>query len=275
MGDPIAHVIVAARDEAGVVGGLLADLAADPRRGELMVTVVCNGSSDATATVAGGFDRTAVLELAEPGKAAALNAGVASSPVRPVVVIDADVRLSPGAVSRTVEALEAGAPRVTAAAPAIRLVAPPGASWAVRRLVAVWARDPYHGPGLVGAGLYALAGPAVARVFPMPSVAADDWLVRRLVPAGERITVSGPTFAPEVPATWRGVVRAEARRHRARREADALLGPCPRSSRRWLLTAARAEGPAAVAVFAGTRALSRLLARRGRQGPAWRPFRRV
>ena len=68
-------VIVPAHNEARVIGRCLRSVTEGARPGELEVIVVCNGSTDGTAAVAGAFEGVRVIESREASKAAALNLG--------------------------------------------------------------------------------------------------------------------------------------------------------------------------------------------------------
>ena len=112
--DRRVRVIIPARNEARNLPGLLGDLVALPDR-PLDILVVDDHSTDGTAAVAASFPGVSVLP-APPlpdgwtGKCWALHVGVANLVARPddvLVFLDADVRLSPGALDAVVADLEA------------------------------------------------------------------------------------------------------------------------------------------------------------------------
>ncbi|MDI5941629.1 glycosyltransferase, partial [Micromonospora sp. DH15] len=86
--------MIAAHDEANVIGGCLDALLADADTDagvELDVVVVANGCTDDTARVAAARPGVRVVELAEAGKAHALNAGDAVVRGFPRFYLDAAV----------------------------------------------------------------------------------------------------------------------------------------------------------------------------------------
>lgn len=101
-------VVIPARNEEGVVGGLLQTLP-----GRVEVVVVDDGSDDATAAEARG-NGAVVLDPGPPpegwtGKSWACAAGARATSKSILVFIDADVRLGPGAVSTVAEQVVATA----------------------------------------------------------------------------------------------------------------------------------------------------------------------
>ncbi len=107
-GEPRVSLIVAAHDEADVIGGWVANaLALDYPRERLELVVACDGCTDGTAERAreAGADR--VLELERGGKVAALNAAVAGSDAQVLAFADANARWEPDALRRLVDSLAA------------------------------------------------------------------------------------------------------------------------------------------------------------------------
>jgi glycosyltransferase involved in cell wall biosynthesis len=103
---PSLTVVVAAHNEAPRIAARMRDiLDQDYPPERLHVIVVDDGSNDGTAAAADiGDPRVHVLRLAEnSGKAAALNAGVASANTELVVFTDARQRFAPGALRMLAE----------------------------------------------------------------------------------------------------------------------------------------------------------------------------
>jgi len=96
-------VVVPARDEADVLDGLLASLAAQ-RRPAAEVVVVDDGSTDATAAVAAAGGARVVAAPPRPegwnGKQWACHIGLGATTARLVCFVDADVELGPDALAR-------------------------------------------------------------------------------------------------------------------------------------------------------------------------------
>ena len=96
-------VIVAARNEAEVIGETMAYLAGQDYEGPLRVILVDNGSTDDTAKVARAAAASSGLSLVvlhedTPGKAHALNLGLARTDTPLVITLDADTVLQRSAI---------------------------------------------------------------------------------------------------------------------------------------------------------------------------------
>ena len=96
-------VIIAARNEGTVIGETISYLAGQDFEGPLRVILVDNGSTDGTAAVAQATAAACNLSLRvlhepEPGKAHALNRGLAETDTPLVITLDADTVLQRSAV---------------------------------------------------------------------------------------------------------------------------------------------------------------------------------
>src|SRR5688500_7976815 len=121
----MTSVIIAAYNEAAVIGRNLDRLLAGTAPGELEVVVVANGCVDETVAVARARD-VRVLDLPAPGKAAALNAGDEVATSTPRIYLDADIATTAATVRALASVLTQprpdGAPAPLAAVPDRRLV---------------------------------------------------------------------------------------------------------------------------------------------------------
>ena len=232
-------MIIAAYNEAAVIGRNLDRLLADAEPGELEVIVVANGCHDGTAAVA-ATRGVRVVDLPTPGKAGALNAGDAAATGHPRIYLDADV----GATTATVRALVAALGGPDAPGP---LVAVPdrtldlsGRPLAVRAYFAVQSRLPAARTGLYGRGMIAVSAAGRARFDTFPDVLADDLFLDALFAPDERVVVGSVRTTVSTPRRTGDLVRRLARVRRAnatlRREAAALglaeVRPSSRTS--WL-----------------------------------------
>ena len=112
-------VVVPARDEAGIIGACVTALRPQTRAA---VTVVDDGSTDLTATLAGRAG-AAVLSVAGPppgwmGKPHACATGAAAGAADWIAFVDADVRLEPGSLAGLIA--HAGTAGLDAVSPLLR-----------------------------------------------------------------------------------------------------------------------------------------------------------
>ncbi|MEU4424421.1 glycosyltransferase [Actinoplanes sp. NPDC024001] len=167
----MTSVVIAAHNEAAVIGRCLDTLLAGAAPGEFDVTVVANGCTDDTAAVAEARTGVRVLDLPEAGKAGALNAGDAVAVGFPRVYLDADIVLSTAAVRALAEALDSpGALAATVG----RELDVTGRPLPVRAYFAIHGRLPVFRDGLFGRGVVALSEDGRARFDRFPELMADD-----------------------------------------------------------------------------------------------------
>ncbi len=116
----MTSIIIPAHNEQAVVGRCIESLRRDAGADSCQVIVVANGCSDDTVEVVRrGWGRVDVVETDVPSKSNALNLGDARATGFPRFYVDADVTLSPGAISIiSSRMVETGA---LAAAPAMEM----------------------------------------------------------------------------------------------------------------------------------------------------------
>ncbi|WP_229068349.1 glycosyltransferase family 2 protein [Actinoplanes sp. DH11] len=200
----MTSIVIAAHNEAAVIGRCLDTLLADAAPGEFDVTVVANGCTDDTAKVAGSRPGVRVLDLATPGKSNALNAGDAVATGFPRVYLDADIVLSTAAVRSLTDALRAEG--AFAATVGRRLVLA-GRPLAVRAYFAVHGRLPVFRDGLFGRGVVALSEAGRARFDRFPELVADDLFLDSQFTAAEKRHVTAYTAAVETPRRTSDLVK--------------------------------------------------------------------
>ncbi|WP_187365134.1 glycosyltransferase family 2 protein [Cellulosimicrobium cellulans] len=274
-------VIIAAHDEAAVIGRTLAGLAPWARTAGVDVVVVCNGCQDGTAAVARRFPGVRVLEIPEASKPRALDAGDRAARRYPRVYLDADVAAAPAAVAATLRALADG-PWLAARPPAAVDLA--GASAPVRAFHRARARLAGPRDALWGAGVYGLSERGHARLGGFPDLVADDLWVDALFATGEKGVVDAPPVRVVAPRTARSLVRVLARTARGTSEVRARAlartagagtpGPVPGPGRTAAALLRTVRGPRSAvdaAVYAALVTLGRARARLGTR--AGRPSR--
>jgi glycosyltransferase involved in cell wall biosynthesis len=224
-------VVIAAHNEAAVIGRCLDALLAESPGG-LDITVVANGCSDETAAVAARRPGVRVLDLAEPGKANALNAGDRAAHGFPRVYLDADIVLPPGAVPALAAALDSG--------PALAVVPRrefdlSGRPLAVRAFYAINSRLPAYRNALFGRGVIALSAAGRSRFETFPGLIADDLFLDSLFTDAEKRQVDTVVSRIATPRRTRDLVRRLTRvraGNAAMRAAGPSVRPAVRSS--WL-----------------------------------------
>ncbi len=214
---PLAlSVIIAARNEAALIGRCLTSLANQTAlpNGPLEVIVAVNGTTDNTAAKAKTFaDAFAargwslqIIELAAGGKLGALNAAEALASGRSLAYLDADVVCDANLLAEVDKMLaQIGARYATG-----RIAVMPAASIVTRAYARFWVRLPFVRGGAVGAGFFAVNREGRARWAEWPAIISDDTFVRLQFTAAERIEVDARYHWPMVEG-FRNIVRVRRR----------------------------------------------------------------
>lgn len=192
-------VIIPASNESDWIGACLAALfRSDPVPGGAEAIVVANGCHDDTADRARGSTGLAqaagwgltVIDRAEGGKTAALNAGDAAAAGEMRAYLDADVEVSPPLMAQLVMALLPDTPLYASG----KAVIPHPKSAVTRAYARFWQRLPFAQGTAPGFGLFAVNRAGRARWGQFPNIISDDTFVRLQFSPQERIGV---------PATYR------------------------------------------------------------------------
>lgn len=216
--EPVASVVIPAHNEGRVIDRCLAALAASSVGGALEVVVAANGCTDDTVARASAHPGVRVLDLPEPSKIGALNAGDAAAGAFPRLYLDGDVELTPDAVDSLVAVLTTDAPRV--AAPAVRYVTG-SASWPVRAFYRVFEELPSARRGIAGHGVYAVSAAGRRRFGTFPDVQGDDLFVARLFSPEEQVRAAGESLV-HTPRNLRSLLKVRTRITRGNAELAAL-----------------------------------------------------
>jgi glycosyltransferase involved in cell wall biosynthesis len=203
-------VIIPAHDEEAVIARTLRSLAPLAALPGFEVVVVCNGTTDATPDIARGFDAVRVVELDEPSKTAAINAGDAVATRWPRLYLDADIELAPEAVHAVFGVL--AQPGVLAARPTY-VYDIGSASAPVRGYYRARSRIPAPQKRLWGAGGYAVNERGHARFGQFPRVTNDDsWFDEQFHDDEKRVVATTP-LRVRTPQDLKGLI-AVLTRHR-------------------------------------------------------------
>ncbi|MBO3743313.1 glycosyltransferase [Actinoplanes flavus] len=198
----MTSVVIAAHNEAAVIGRCLDALLSDARPGEFDITVVANGCTDDTVAVARGRPGVRVIDLATAGKSPALNAGDEAAVGFPRVYLDADVVLTTAAVRSLAAALET-APAATVG----RALDVAGRPLPVRAYYAIHGRLPVLRDGLFGRGVVALSEKGRARFGRFPDLVADDLFLDSQFTRQEKAHVTAYTSTVATPRRTGDLIR--------------------------------------------------------------------
>lgn len=265
-------IVVPAHNEEAVIERSLAAIDAErvPPGTRLTVVVVVNGSRDRTADLARAWTprqaSVQVVESATPSKVAAVRQGLAELPSGPVIILDADVMVSPGTLVAVLESVTAEPD--TVASPQMLLDAH-RSDWPVRFYYRVWEQLPYARTGLIGVGVMGLGVQTRSLVASIPDVINDDGWIRRSVTVDRRRTADGCSIVTAAVTTGAWMSR-RARIVSGNDQLDRELGTgdAGGTSPRALLDGlrARAYGPIELATFVTLTLLARALAGHRRRG---------
>jgi len=228
-------VVVPAHNEANVIERCLRSLVEGSADEELEIIVVCNGCTDRTADVAQSSGvPVSVIDTPTPSKANALNEGDRAASGFPRFYVDADIVVSPGALSKVAEVLRQGTALIAAPGMQVNLA---GCSWLVRAYYAVWTRLPYTASGMTGSGFYGLSSQGRGRFDRFPDIISDDGYVHTLFEPRERATVEECWFMVRPPRRLVDLIRVKTRVHCGRYELFAQYPERRRNDRRGYKTA--------------------------------------
>jgi glycosyltransferase involved in cell wall biosynthesis len=200
----VTSIVIAAHDEETVIGRCLDSIQQAAAGDEFEVIVVANGCTDSTIAQAESR-KVRVIELAESGKAQALNVGDAVASRFPRLYLDADMVVSADDIRALSRSL-CNSKDLLACAPKrkIKLDKRP---LAVRAFFRIQTRLPVYQNGLVGRGAIMVSEAGRARFTEFPDETADDLFLDSLFGLSERMIVDGVTCTIEGPYTTKDLLR--------------------------------------------------------------------
>lgn len=210
----MASIVIAAHNEAAVIGRCLDAVLVGTAPGEFDVTVVANGCTDNTVHVATARPGVRVVDLPTPGKVGALNAGDEVAVGYPRIYLDADITMSAAGIRALCDALTTDSTRVLAAT-VRRDIDVSHSPLLVRAYFAINSKLPVFRSALFGRGVIALSAEGRGRFGKFPDVIADDLFVDSLFAASEKREVPSVSTEVAAPRSTRDLVRRLARVRRA------------------------------------------------------------
>jgi glycosyltransferase involved in cell wall biosynthesis len=205
----MTSIVIAAHNEAAVIGRCLDALLAGAAPGEFDITVVANGCSDATAEVA-AHAGVRVVELVSAGKVAALNAGDELAVGFPRIYLDADIVIHANEIRALCDDLttQGSLPSsgVLATAPRRELDVS-HSTLLVRAYYAINSRLPAFQNALFGRGAIALSADGRGRFDRFPDVVADDLFLDSLFAPFEKRQVDSVSARVSAPRRSRDLLR--------------------------------------------------------------------
>lgn len=271
---PIYGIIVPLRNEATMLPVTVPKLLAATTGDNARIIWVCNGCSDDSVAVIRRLAGSAaeVIELARPGKTAALQAGdEALGPLLPRLYLDADTWLNPGDTARLMQPIFSGAADLVA--PRLRFDTT-GASALSVRIGACWLSLP-HAKTAAFSNAIGLSSAARALWGRWPDITGDDIFVSAMVPAARKQIVSKAVATICMPKTFAGWVWMRARWLKGEEELARLGLALPRPARQrssLLYQMARPDTALGAWAFVTARVLAKI-ARTDARASAWLPDR--
>ena len=200
-------IIVPAHNEATVIRACLDSLL--KQAGVDRIIVACNGCTDNTAAIVQQeYPQVICLDLPTPSKVNALNEAEKQVVAWPVFYIDADTKLSAGAVQTITEVMSQGSLLLAAPEPVLDTSR---SSWLVQQYYKVWLSLPYIREGVVATCSFVLSATGRQRFTQFPQVINDDGFVRCQFAAHERGNVSGTQVFIQAPHNLKSLIKIKTR----------------------------------------------------------------
>ncbi|GAA4675468.1 glycosyltransferase [Phytohabitans rumicis] len=273
----MTSIVIAAHNEAAVIGRCLDALLSGAAAGEFDITVVANGCTDDTARVA-ARPGVRVLDLAAAGKPGALNAGDEVAVGFPRVYLDADIVLTAEGVRRVAGAVSDPGPGDPLAAVPRRELDLTGRPLLVRGYYAINSRMPVFRNGLFGRGVIAVSAAGRARFERFPEMVADDLFLDSQFSIAEKRQVDEVTARIATPRRTADLLRRLTRVRRGNAQMRAAAGTTavpvevrPAARLSWLrdVVLPRPWLAPAAACYVGITVAAALSARRTSGGNNW------
>lgn len=203
----MATLIIPAHNEATVIERCLDTLV--NQTGVERIIVACNGCTDNTADIVRTrYPQIMCLDISKPSKVNALNEAEQHISSWPVFYIDADTRLSEGAILRITQEMAKGQLLLAAPEP---IIDTSQSSWPVRQYYKTWLSLPYIRDGVVATCSYVISQQGHERFSTFPSVINDDGFVRCQFARHERGNVQGAKIYIAAPHNLKSLIKIKSR----------------------------------------------------------------
>ena len=200
----VTAIIIPACNEESVIGRCLDTIQHQATHGEFEVIVVANGCTDGTVAQAARRG-VRVIDLADSGKAGALNAGDAAASGFPRLYLDADMALTADDI-RTLSATLQAEPAYLAGVPR-RVVDVADRPLTVRAYYGIQQRLPIYESGLVGRCAVMVSETGRTRFSRFPDETGDDLFLDALFAPDEYQIVDSVAGVVKAPYTTRDLIR--------------------------------------------------------------------
>lgn len=200
-------IIVPAHNEATVIRACLDSLLKQASVDRIIVA--CNGCTDTTASIVQSeYPQVTCLDLSIPSKVNALNEAEKHVLSWPVFYIDADTKLSSGAIQKITEVMAQGNLLLAAPEPVIDTS---HSSWFVKQYYKVWLSLPYIREGVVATCSFVISAEGRKRFSNFPNVINDDGFVRCQFSANERGNVPDTKVFITAPQNIKSLIKIKTR----------------------------------------------------------------
>jgi len=205
-----ASIIIAAYNEASVIGDTLSQLCTPAGLATYQIIVVCNGCSDGTdKVVLGSFPEVHCHTLAKASKANAIRYAEALEPGFPRLYLDADIKLSAENASALLSRSQQQG-RACLMIPTSK-VATSGCANTVKSFYRAWYNTAHVQQSGYGAGAYTLNQKARSRFQQWPDLIADDAFVRTHFSPDETLVARDIDVSVKAPKTLWSLIKVKSR----------------------------------------------------------------
>ncbi len=203
----MATVIVPAHNEASVIQTCLDSIIS--QAGVDKIIVACNGCTDNTVNIVQeNYPSIQCLDIVTPSKTNALNEAEKHIASFPVYYLDADTRISDGAITAITKHLANNKILLAAPTPIIDTSA---SSWFVKQYYKVWLKLPYISDGVIGTCSFIMSEEGRKRFDLFPNIINDDGFVRCCFESHERENVAGTEIYIKAPKTLYSLIKIKTR----------------------------------------------------------------